>query len=440
MLSLCLCDFILLSFFLFFFLDGFLSTFLVLIYRHGGKHVGEAINKLAEVAKKQLKKTKPIEIVQPSKPTVQQKKDYNASILAYHSDVKSYESALVELKVLSTNKAFHYFKKSWKLALEVADGEMEKAKKLIKNIGTHLDGSKPCVDCEWHETGDDYVQSFGPFTTTAAMTVINLWIEKYTDEKTLAKYISFKTTNYNEYVNSLEGVFNPKTKHLCDLSYDACALYTSALANVGPVVDQLVVQELGLPWEAMQQHLLDRRITAHEYNSERKQSESYKATRSKLKQKRVEDTDQGRKCQSYKSVEVAKENDKSYKRAMNEKLPLLFPIDNTSTKRRKTGSFVPGDFVFVVFGSKWFYGVVLKRFEGQSEMYFIDEDTKSVPDFELKARSHMKPQFPVWVPVDLRPNNSKKETIDFSDFETHIDMFSQKLKDYFEMWNAKMAQ
>lgn len=382
-----------------------------------------------------MKKNKPKEPAKLSKKaSIDEKRTYNAQMLAYDSEKKSYEGSMVELKVLSSNKAYNYFKKSWKMSL--VDGDMEAAKRLLANIAVHLDANQQCIDCLWHEIGDDYVQSFGPFTSAAALKVIQLWIEKYIADEMLAKYINSETTNYNEYVNSLEGYFNLKIKSLSDASYDTFAFYTSALANLGPVVDQRVVQELGLPWEPTQQLLLSQRIDAHEKNSQRKKSDSYLTARAEHRQKRKDDTEAGRKDQNYKSVKLAKETDANYKRAINSEMPLLYSLDD-STKRRKIGNFVGGDLVFVKFGSHWFYGVVLLRFEDESEMYFIDSDVKREANFELKSVDFMKPDFPVWVPKDLR--ESRKETTSFSSFQPHLPRFAKCLSDFYAAYIVKTS-
>jgi hypothetical protein len=415
------------------FLDffGFLIVALVLILRHGGKHVGDAINTMAEEAMKLLKKNKPTEPGTLTKPTLAEKREYNNKMKKFHSDRKSYEEAMLELKVLSSNKAYNYFKKSWKVALREADGDLEEATELIENVSTHLDHNEPCVDCAWHEIGDEYVQSFGPFRSQEAMSVINLWCEKYADEESLRTYINNETTNYNEYVNSLEGFLNPKIKHVSDASYDGFAIYSSTLANIGPVAEKQVMQELGLPWEEMQDLLLKQRIAAHEYNSERKKSEPYLTGRAKQKQKRKEDTGDGRKDGSYKSVAIAKENDKNYKRAVNAQLPLLYALDSKSTKRKKTGSFSPGQLTFVKFGQMWYFGIVMSETETTYDVYFHDTDSKTLPHSELKAESFLQASFPIWIPNNLRAKGSQNETVTYSDFKVHMDVFTKKLSDYY---------
>jgi hypothetical protein len=299
---------------------------------------------MSDHAKKSLKKSKPASPdILPSNASIDEKRSYNIRALQHQVDMKSFELAMVELKVLASNKAYNYFKKSWKLSMSDAEGDLDVAKDLIFNIETHLDGNKPCDDCKWHSLEGDYLQSFGPFVSISALAVIHLWCEKYASPDTLAKYILSDTTNYCEYVNSLEGHFNLKIKHSNDSSYDTYALYASALANSGPIVDKHIVLELGLPWEATQDYLLQQRINAHEYNSARKKSEPYLTERAQQRQKRKDDTGAGKKDQNYKSTTLAMEKDKNYQRAVA-KLPLLYPLDNKSKKRRKTSVSDAGDF------------------------------------------------------------------------------------------------
>lgn len=63
----------------------------------------------------------------------------------------------------------------------------------------------------------------------------------------MSKYIQNQHTNFNEYCNSIEGLINLKiTNASSDAGYDLIALYASAVANAGPVVDKLLLIELGI--------------------------------------------------------------------------------------------------------------------------------------------------------------------------------------------------
>lgn len=83
--------------------------------RHGGKHVGEAINTLAKHRRKLLKKSKPvIEKKQKDEDT----QVYNAKVKEFTELIEEFELSYLELKVLSSNKAYNYFKKSWKKVIK----------------------------------------------------------------------------------------------------------------------------------------------------------------------------------------------------------------------------------------------------------------------------------------------------------------------------------
>lgn len=400
--------------------------------RHAGKHVGDAINKLACESVKSLKKTRPSAPTKlAKKPSKGQKEAFNSANVKYTNQLKSYQAAVLELKVLQSNKAYNYFKKAWKVSLIDAKGDLNVAKKHISNILVHLDERKECVNCSWHSK--DYSQSFGPFSTPEALSVVKIWCDKYTADDVLMKYLSTETTNYNEYINSLEGYFNLKIKHCgSDKGYDVYAFYVSALANLGPLVDKLVTIELGLPWEATQERLLQQRIDAFNYNSERKKSECYLTSRAIAKQRRKDDTAVGKKDQNYKSVAIAKENDKQYKRAIGSETN-LYSMDGTN-KLRTRENYNEGELIFMAFGKFWHYGIVMQfKEEDLYLVYFLDGDCDTYGSYEFRRINQMNPKDLVWI-----ARNRKKDIHEeFSLFQPKLEQFDTKLRTYYNSNKGK---
>lgn len=410
----------------------YLPSLLLLIVRHAGKHVGEAINKLAVEAKKKLSKSKPKTPAVPKKGSkLADKKTFNAALVSYVEKKKAFEAAKLELRVLESNKSYNYFKKSWKASLIAADGDDNLAQKAINNVLVHLDANQECVECTWHSS--EYSQSFGPFSSKEALSVIKLWCEKYAARDLLAKYTNTETTNYNEYVNSLEGFFNLKIKHCgSDRGYDGLALYVSALANLGPIVDKYVVIEVGLPWEATQERLLQKRIDVFRYHSERKTTEDYLSSRAIAKQDRKNDTSAGEKDQNYKSVVVAKENDKSYKRSIANDA-LLFSMDGSNTRKTRE-NYNEGEFVFVAFGKYWHYGAILS-FEEEDlyKLHFLDNAVEILGSHQFRRANQMIDTDLVWI--------ARKKNVDvhekFGCFKAKLVKFNAELDSKPKMKKSK---
>jgi len=90
-----------------------------------------------------------------------------------------------------------------------------------------------CEHCYWHD--HEHKHSFGPFSSKEALAVILDLCVRWAKPEVVGKYIKGQTTNYNEYTNSLEGLFNLKIKH-CKTkeSYDLIAIYSSIFSMVGP--------------------------------------------------------------------------------------------------------------------------------------------------------------------------------------------------------------
>jgi hypothetical protein len=290
---------------------------------------------------------------------------------------------------LSTHRGYHYFKRAWKSCLAEANGDVEHASLLVKNILVHCKGE--CNgSCFWH--GDNYKHTFGPFKSTEALAVIESFCNRWSDIETIKKYISGNTTNFMEYTNSLEGFFNLKVKHnKTSASYDLIAYYVSALVNLGEEVIVRIVKEVGLPWESTQEELLSIRIREREENSQRKKSDDYLSRRSELVMHRKQDTAIGQKDTAYKSVDSAQKHtvDKQKEKPQRKRKAEENGQTQKTKKAKKTLErvFKCGELVFVQFGTLYFYGVVLSQNKESSEyeLYFIDEDTISFPAYELKS-------------------------------------------------------
>jgi hypothetical protein len=223
------------------------------------------------------------------------------------------------------------------------------------------------------------------------------------------KYITGDTTNFLEYVNSLEGIlivivsiiaiaicflvsfqylasflglFNLKVKQNTTVeSYSLIAFYVSGLINAGLDITSLIVRKLGLPWESMQDAMLTVRKEKREFHSERKSSEQFLAQRSNLTRMRKLDTEKGRKDQCYKSVESAIKHQEQ----KEQKAPQLIekkrarsdedaPIA-TPTKKICSNAWVPGQFLFAKFGdllpwnSSWFRRTGVERASVPHQIY-----------------------------------------------------------------------
>jgi hypothetical protein len=64
---------------------------------------------MSDHAKKSLKKSKPASPdILPSNASIDEKRSYNIRALQHQVDMKSFELAMVELKVLASNKAYNY--------------------------------------------------------------------------------------------------------------------------------------------------------------------------------------------------------------------------------------------------------------------------------------------------------------------------------------------
>ena len=109
--------------------------------RHGGKHAGDDILKCASNAIKSLDKPKKKDIgTQPKKSDTVELAKWQVKLGEYEKEKIAYDAVRLELEVLSTTRAYHYFKVAWKDCLYRANGDVEKACNLIKNISAHLAG------------------------------------------------------------------------------------------------------------------------------------------------------------------------------------------------------------------------------------------------------------------------------------------------------------
>jgi hypothetical protein len=306
-----------------------------------------------------------------------------------------------------------------------------------------------CTDlCFWHEK--DEKSTFGPFLSNEAISVINSFCIRWSDPSVVLKYIRSDTTNFVEYVNSLEGLFNLKIKHnTTKESYDLIAFYASAMVNKMNVsIESNIIKELGLPWENKQEQLLNDRLKEFTSNQDRKNSEEYKARRSELVQIRKYDSIVGKNDDCYKSVESAQKHlelvSQSKKRTRQQiidespnklncplcKINYLPPLcKHCSKKKKKKLVFEPGELVFVKFATICHYGVILEteliNNMDYYKIYFLDKDTQSLEHSELKKKVSNKSN--CWIP--------NAPSVNFEKFK--IDKFGLELTNYYIEYTNK---
>lgn len=368
-----------------------------------------------------------MEATKPKKSASKAEKEaYAKREIKFDEDFRSYRSVKAELEVVGGVKGYHYFKKAWKCCISEANGEIALASKFILNIESHCRGK--CTDlCFWHEKDEE--QSFGPFASEEAVAVIHSFCERWGNPDLVTKYINSDTTNHNEYVNSLEGLFNLKIKHnTTPESYDLIAFYVSALANMGPSVESEIVKQLGLPFEATQELALKERLQEFQWHRDRKQSEEYKAQRAELTKKRKNEAARAVKDKSYQNNDEAQKHVQSLEEARKRaKADAIASSPDKQTCvlcnksyvrshkcRLATGkdSFETGDLVFVKYCTIHYYGIVLEMHnDGTYTIYFIDNMTETEKLKELKLVSAIKSEARCWVPVSI-----KTSSVSFAEF------------------------
>ena len=210
------------------------------------------------------------------------------------------------------------------------------------------------------------------------------------------------------------------TSTTSDESYDLIAIYSSTLANVGPIVDKLLVIELGLTWEPTQELLLNNRIDIHERNSFRKKTDIYKEERAIHRQKRKDETCVGIKDQDYKSTTKAKEIDLNYKNAVTQaKNPPILPLPH---------KFLPRDLVFVKFATIYHYGIIFLLVESDKYLiHFIDGEDSTQPYKELIQPTNMKENCKIWI-----PRANKKSSLLFTEFKELISQYDSLLLNFYD--------
>ncbi len=247
------------------------------------------------------------------------------------------ENTLAELILLSQDRGKNYFSSALASCFGRCGGDAALLGDMIKNIASHLFG-----DCNRDLCGsphdDDNQVHFGPFTSPGAKKVISAMTEKWSDKKITVKYCSNVTTNYVEYINSIEGQIVPKSKHMHTAEgYALTAYYAASYVMVGPKVDQLMLEEYfknedGFELTQKQEEEMGKRQRRYDQHSERRSSEPGKLKKVENKVKRRMDGMAGQESNKYNCKRMVITD---FHRPKPDKAPKLHPIKDYKEYQKK---------------------------------------------------------------------------------------------------------
>lgn len=181
--------------------------------------------------------------------------------------------------------------------MDRCNGSATKLAELFDNVGKHLAGNCNKELCgEKANHGDDKESMYGKLRSEQAKALIQQIVKKYTDKELTPKYAKNMTTNYCEYVNSIEALMNSKSKHFSSAEgYELTAYYSACFVMHGARLDQEITKEFlpELGNSVKQKKEIGKRETRRTQQSAYKSSPHGKDVRNKNKIKRRTDSQAG---------------------------------------------------------------------------------------------------------------------------------------------------
>lgn len=96
-----------------------------------------------------------------------------------------------------------------------------------------------------------------------AIELINNFCSRWGELRTTVKYQFNINTNFCEYLNSIEALMNPKSKHWASAEgYDLTAIWAANFGMAGPLIDLYTLEDLGFEVNAKQKEEIQSRSDA----------------------------------------------------------------------------------------------------------------------------------------------------------------------------------